>query len=79
MLSIKSILDIIVHINLINNLIGILLESSSENDDLIMLGHKFNKLNASWSNQEEAVVSIFNIMNQGFVQIKNERISFGDV
>ena len=79
MLSVKPILDIVVHINLINNLIGILLKSSSENYNFVMFGHKLDELDAARSNKEEAVVSVFNIVNKSFVQIKNERISLSDI
>ena len=63
MLSIQPIFDILIHINLVNDLIGVLLKSSSKYHDFIMLSHKLNELNATWPDKEEAIVSIFNVMD----------------
>lgn len=62
MLSIKSELDIIIHINLVNNLICIFLQSSREDNYLIILGHQFDEMHTPRPHQEEAVLSIFNIV-----------------
>ena len=62
MLSIKSKLDIVIHVDLVNYLIGIFLQSSSENNYFIIFCHQFDKMNASRAYQEETVLAIFNIV-----------------
>ena len=49
MLTVEPQLDIVVHVDLVDDLIGIFLEGGRENDDLVVLGHEFNKLNAARS------------------------------
>ena len=64
MLSVESVLDVISDIDLVDDLVSILLQSSSENHDLIVLCHSFNKLNTARSDQEEAIVLVFNVVNK---------------
>ena len=73
-LSIQPIFDVIVHINLVYNLVCILLKSCCEEHDFIVFCHQLNKLNASRSYQEETVLAIFNVVDQCFVQIKNKSV-----
>ena len=74
MLTVKPKLDVVVHIYLVNNLICVLLKGRSENNDLVVLSHQFDELDASWSHQEEAVLSVLYIMDQGLVQIKHQSV-----
>ena len=69
MLTIKSVLDILVDIDLVDDLVGIVLESCGENDNLEELGHQLDKIHAARAHQEVAIASIFNIMDQGLIEI----------
>lgn len=69
MLAIESVLDILVDINLVDDLVGIVLESCGENHDLEELSHQLNEVHASWAHQEVAVASILNIVDQGLIEI----------
>lgn len=39
MLTIQSVLNVLVDINLVDNLVGIVLQGSSEDNDFVELGH----------------------------------------
>ena len=69
MLTIKSVLDILVDIDLVDDLVGIVLEGSGENNDLEELGHQLDEVHAARAHQEVAIASIFNIVDQGLIQI----------
>lgn len=69
MLTIQSVLDILVDIDLIDDLVGIVLESCCENHDLEELGHQLDEVHAAWAHQEVAIASIFNIVDQGLIKI----------
>ena len=69
MLTIESVLDILVDIDLVDDLVGIVLESCCENDDLEELSHQLNEVHAARAHQEVAIASIFNIMDQGLIEI----------
>ena len=47
MLTIKSVLDILVDIDLVDDLVGIVLESCGENDDLEELGHQLDEVHTA--------------------------------
>lgn len=79
MLSIESVLDIVVYIDLVNYLVRVFLQSSCENYYFIILGHQFNEMDATWTHQKEAVLSIFDIVYEGLVQIQNKSIFICDV
>lgn len=49
MLSVQPILDISVNVNLVDDLVCVILKSSSENDNFVILSHLFNEINAAWS------------------------------
>lgn len=70
-MPIKSKLDIIVDIDLVDNLICIILQSSCEDNDFIVLGHQFYELDASRSHQKEAILAVFDVMNKSFVEVQN--------
>ena len=65
---------ILIDINLINNLVRILLQRSCKNNNLIILCHQLNKLNTAWPYQKEAILAILHIMNQGLIQIQDQRV-----
>ena len=69
MLTIQSVLDILVDIDLVDDLVGIVLESGGENDDLEELGHQLDEVHAARAHKEVAVASIFNIVNQSLIEI----------
>jgi len=69
MLTIQSVLDILVDIDLVDDLVGIVLESCGENDNLEELGHQLDEVHAARTNQEVAVASIFNIVDEGLIEI----------
>ena len=69
MLTIQSVLDILVDIDLVDDLVGIVLESCGENDDLEEFGHQLDEVHAARAHQEVAIASIFNIVDQGLIKI----------
>ena len=58
MLSVKSILDILLDIDLINDLVSILLQRRCKDHNLVEFGHRFNKLDTARSDQEETIILI---------------------
>ena len=79
MLSIKPVFYVFAYVYLVNYLISILLQSSGEDHKLIVLRHQFNKLDTAWSNEEEALLPIFDVVDKGFVEIKHQSISCGNL
>ena len=69
MLTIQSVLDILVDIDLVDDLVGIVLESCGENDDLEELCHQLDEVHAARAHQEVAVASIFNIVDKSLIEI----------
>jgi hypothetical protein len=69
MLAIQSVLDILVDVDLVDDLVGIVLESCGENDDLEELSHQLNEVHATRAHQEVAVASIFNIVDESLIEI----------
>ena len=59
-LTIEAVLDIVTDINLVDNLVGVLLQGRCEDDDFVVPGHGLDKLNAARSHQEETIVLILN-------------------
>ena len=66
-MSVEPILNVLVHVYLIYYLISILLQGSRENDDLIVLGHKLNELDAARPHKEEAVLAILDVVDECLV------------
>ena len=60
MLSVKAVLDVFVHVNLVYDLVCIVLEGCCEYHDLVKLGHQLNEVHTAWSNQEITIASILN-------------------
>ena len=75
MLAVESVFDVIADINLVNHLVSILLQRRSEDYNLIVLGHSFDELHATRSHKEEAIVLIFNVVNQCLVQVKHKAVT----
>ena len=75
MLSVESVLDVIADIDLVNDLICILLQSSCENHYLIVLRHSFNKLDTARSDQEETIVLVLDIVDKCLIEIQNEAVA----
>lgn len=69
MLTIESVLDILVDIDLVDYLVGIVLECCGENDDLEELCHQLDKVHAARAHKEVAVASILNVVDQGLIEI----------
>lgn len=57
-LTVESIADIVADVDLVDHLISVLLHSCSEDHDLVVLGHRFNKLDAAWPHQEKTFLPI---------------------
>jgi len=74
MLSVQPMSDIIAHIDLINNLIGVFLQCCSEDNDLVVLCHQLDELDAAGADEEEAVLAVFHIVDESLIQIKNESV-----
>ena len=76
MLSIEPVLDVLTHIDLVHHLIGILLQSGCKDDNLIVLSHEFDELDAAWSNQEEALLTVLYVMDECLVQVEYQSVDF---
>ena len=86
MLTVKSVLDVVSDIDLVDYLVGVLLQRRGEDNNLIVFGHRFDKRNASRSHEEETLRSVLNkgmkfgfgtylnIMNQSFIKIKHKAV-----
>ena len=70
MLTIEAVPDVISDVDLVDDLVGIFLQGGCEDDDLIVLCHCLDELDAARSHQKEAIVLIFNVMDQGFIEIE---------
>ena len=57
-LTVEAVLDIVADIDLVDNLVGVLLQGRCEDDDFIVSGHGLDELNTARSHQEEAIVLI---------------------
>lgn len=75
MLTIQPVLDVFVNIDLIDDLIGIVLEGRSEDHNLVEFGHELDEIHAARAHQEVAITSVFNIVNKGLIKIKYEGVS----
>ena len=66
-LAVKSVLDVLSDINLVNDLVCILLESCCEDDDFVVFRHCLNECDATWPHKEETIVLVFNIVDQSLI------------
>ena len=58
MLSIKPVPYVVADVNLIDDLVGVLLQGRREDHNLVVACHCLNELNTARSHEEEAVVLI---------------------
>ena len=77
MLPIKSVLDIVSNVDLIDYLVSVLLQRRSEDYNLIVLSHSLDELHAARSHQEEAIVLILNVVDKSLVEIEHEAVTIG--
>ena len=69
MFSVESMRNVPFLINIIKDGVCILLDSSSENHNLIVFGHFLQKLKTIGANQEGSLFVIFEIVDQSFIHI----------
>ena len=58
MLPIQSVLDVLVHIDLVNHLVCIVLQRRCEDHDLVKLGHQLDEIDAARPHQEVAIGAV---------------------
>lgn len=68
-LSVQPMPDVVAHIDLIDDLIGVFLKGGSEDNNLVVLGHQLDELHAAGADEEEAVLAVFDIVDESLVQI----------
>lgn len=73
-LAVKPVLNVFAHIDLVNHLVGVLLQRRSENHDLVVLRTRLDEVHAPWSHEEEAVILILHVMDQSLIQIKHQGV-----
>ena len=71
MLPVQSILDVVVHVNLVDHLIGVFLQGRRKDDYLVVLRHELNELHATRAHEEKAVLTILDVVDQRFVEIEH--------
>lgn len=76
MLSIESGFYIVANIYLVDYLVCILLQRGCEYDDLVVLRHRFDKLNTTWSNQEITLSSKLKNINCSFYLLQHYESTF---
>ena len=72
MLPVQSVLDVFVGVDLVHDLVGIFLQSRCEDHDLVKLSHQLYEIDAAGSYQEITFLTIFDVVDQGFVKVENE-------
>lgn len=72
MLSVESVFYVLVYIYLVDHLVGIVLKSSSKDDNLIVLCHGLNKLNTARSDQKVTISSILKGLNFRNIPLRYE-------
>lgn len=75
-LSIQTVLDVVPDVDLVNDLICVLLQRCSEDHDLVVLGHGLDELDATRSHEEKAVVLVFNVVDECFIEVEHERVDW---
>ncbi len=76
MLSVKSGFYIVSNIDLVDYLVCILLQGGCEYDDLVVLRHRFDKLNTTWSNKEITLSSELKNINYSFYLLQHYESKF---
>ena len=69
MLAVESVFNVFIDINLIYNLVCIVLKSCCEDHDFVELRHQLNEVHTARSHKEITIASIFNIVDERFVQV----------
>ena len=77
MLSVESVLDVVAYVDLIDDLVSVLLQRGCEDHNLIVLRHRLDKLHAARSHQEEAIVLIFDVVDQCLIEIEHKAVAVG--
>ena len=57
-LSVQPVLDVVANVDLINHLVSVLLQSCCENYNLVVLCHRLDELDATWSHKEKAIILV---------------------
>lgn len=65
MLTVEAVLNVLANVDLVNNLIRIFLQRCSENDDFVVLGHRFDELDTAWSHHKETLRTILQSLRRG--------------
>ena len=73
-LSVEAVLDVLIHVDLIDYLVSILLECCCKDDDFVILSHEFDELHATWPYEEEALLTILHVMDQCLIQIQHQSV-----
>jgi hypothetical protein len=68
-LAVEAVFDVLVHIDLVHDLISVLLKGGGEDDYLVILGHQLDELNTTWPHEEEALLTVLDIVDQRLVQV----------
>lgn len=71
MLSVKTVRNAFLFVDLVKHPVSVVLHGSSKNDDFVDLTHLFQEFIAARSNAEGAFTSNLIIMNKSFVEIKD--------
>ena len=69
MLTIQPVLNVFIDVNLIDNLVCIVLKSCCEYHNFVEFRHQLNEIHTAWSHKEVTIASIFNIVDERFIQV----------
>jgi hypothetical protein len=64
-LAIQAVLNVLADVDLVNYLVRVLLQRGSENDDLVVLGHRLYELDAAWSHHKETLRTVLQLLSRG--------------
>ena len=74
MLAVQPVLDILVDIDLVNDLIGVVLQGGGEYDNFVEFGHQLDEIHAAGAHQKIAVTPILNIVDQGLIEVEHQGV-----
>jgi len=57
-LPVESVFNVVANVDLVDDLVGVLLQSRSEDHDFVVSSHRFDELHAPRSHKEEAIVLV---------------------
>ena len=75
MLSVETKFDVLIYVDLVNDLICIVLQCGCEDNDFVILGHQLYKLYASGPHEEEAILAVFDVVDERFIKIEHQSIN----